>query len=91
MSSVFADPNPSGHPQMDLGTLTFWKTGAVDRRALISVVGWNSLASEYPFYPSASAVKNLLPMQELQETWVWSLGQEDSLEEGMITRSYVLA
>ena len=91
MSSVFADPNPSGHPQMDLGTLTFWKTGAVDRRALISVVGWDSLASEYPFYPSASAVKNLLPMQELQETWVWSLGQEDSLEEGMITRSYVLA
>ena len=27
---------------MDLRTLTFWKTGAVDRRALISVVGWES-------------------------------------------------
>ena len=26
-------------------------------------------------------------MQELQETWVWSLGQEDSLEDGMATHS----
>ena len=33
---------PSGNPRMDLGTLTFWKTGAIDRRALISVVGWQS-------------------------------------------------
>ena len=28
-------------------------------------------------------VKNLPSMQEPQETWVWSLGQEDPLEEGM--------
>ena len=30
-------------------------------------------------------------MQEAQETWVWSLGQEDSLEEGMETHSRILA
>ena len=33
-------------------------------------------------------VKNL-PM--MQETWVWSLGQEDPLEKGMATHSCILA
>ena len=33
-------------------------------------------------------VKNLAAMQEI---WVWSLGQEDSLEEGMATHSNILA
>ena len=36
-------------------------------------------------------VKNLPAMQETQETWVQSLGQEDSLEKGMATLSSVLA
>ena len=36
-------------------------------------------------------VKNSLPMQETQETWVWSLGQEDPLEEDMATHSSILA
>ena len=30
-------------------------------------------------------------MQEIQETWVQSLGQEDSLEEEMATHSNILA
>ena len=30
-------------------------------------------------------------MQEIQETWVRSLGQEDPLEEGMTTHSSILA
>ena len=30
-------------------------------------------------------------MQELQETWVWSLDQEDPLEEEMETHSRILA
>ena len=30
-------------------------------------------------------------MQEMQETQVWSLGQEDPLEEGMETLSNILA
>ena len=38
--------------------------------------------------PGSSAVKNLPPMQETQ---VRSLGQEDSLEEGMATHSSILA
>ena len=30
-------------------------------------------------------------MQEMQETWVWSLGGEDPLEEEMATHSSILA
>ena len=36
----------------------------------------------------AQMVKNLPAMQE---TWVWSLGQEDPLEKGMVTHSSILA
>ena len=36
-------------------------------------------------------VKSLLPMQETQEMWVQSPGQEDPLEEEMATHSSTLA
>ena len=36
-------------------------------------------------------VKILPTMHETQETWVQSLGQEDSLEEGMAAHSRILA
>ena len=36
-------------------------------------------------FPGGSMVKNLPVMQEPQETQVWLLGQEESLEEGMAT------
>ena len=36
-------------------------------------------------------VKNLPVMQEVQETWVRSLGGEDPLEEEMATHSSILA
>ena len=39
----------------------------------------------------AQWVKNLPEMQEMQETWVLSLGQEDPLEKGMATHSNILA
>ena len=39
-------------------------------------------------FPSGSAVKKLPAMQE---TWVQSLGQEDSLEKEMATHSNILA
>ena len=39
-------------------------------------------------FPDGSAVKNL---PAVQETWVQSLGQEDSLEEGVATYSSILA
>ena len=39
----------------------------------------------------AQRVKNLPAMQETQETWVQSLGQEDTLEKGMAAHSSILA
>ena len=42
-------------------------------------------------FPSGLGVKNTPTMQEMQETWVRSLGQEDPLEEGMATHSSILA
>ena len=42
-------------------------------------------------FPSGSAVKNMPAMQELQETQVRSLGQEDPLEKGVATHSNILA
>ena len=38
-----------------------------------------------------SVVKNPPAMQEPQESWVRSLGQEDPLEEGMTIHSSILA
>ena len=40
---------------------------------------------------AALVVKNRLPGQETQETWVPSLGQEDPPEEEMATHSSTLA
>ena len=47
---------------------------------------WDPWAS-----PVAQQVKNLPAMQETQETWVRSMGQEDPLEKGMTTHSSVFA
>ena len=39
-------------------------------------------------FPGSQMVKNLPAMQK---TWVWSLGQEDTLEKGMATHCSILA
>ena len=45
----------------------------------------------YKCFPGGSAVKNLLVMQEMQETRVLPLVWEDPLEKGMTTHSSILA
>ena len=42
-------------------------------------------------FPSGSVVKNLPAVQEMWETQVRSLGQDDALEEDMATHSSILA
>jgi len=42
-------------------------------------------------FRDGSAVENPHAMQEIQEMWVRSLGQENPLEEGMATYSSILA
>ena len=39
----------------------------------------------------AIVVKSHLPMQEMKETWVPSLGLEDLLEKGMAAKSSIFA
>ena len=41
--------------------------------------------------PCGSVVKNLPAIWEMQETWIWSLGQKDPLEARMATHSSILA
>ena len=42
-------------------------------------------------FPGGSVVKNLPAVQEMQETWVPSLGQEYPLKEEMATIASILA
>ena len=42
-------------------------------------------------FPGGSAVKNPPAMQEPQEMWILSLGQEDPLEEALASHSSILA
>ena len=42
-------------------------------------------------FPADSVVRFYLPMPKIQEMQVWSLGQEDSLEEERATHSSILA
>ena len=47
--------------------------------------------TKWYLFPGGAAVKNPPTMQEMQETWVPSLGQEDLLEKEMATHSNILA
>ena len=49
---------------------------------------------EHRFYcwiSSEPILRIRLPMQETQETWIWSLGREDPLEKERVTHSRILA
>ena len=42
---------------------------------------WNGVAIMVnKSFPGGTVIKNLLPVQKMQETQIWSLGQEDPLE-----------
>ena len=42
-------------------------------------------------FPSGPAVKNPPAVQETQEMWLWFLGWDDPLGEGMETHTSILA
>ena len=42
-------------------------------------------------FPGSLVVRHHLPVQEMQETWVQPLGQEDLLEKETATHSSILA
>ena len=57
---------------------------------LLGIVLWENIRC-LPSFPGGSGVKNLPAVQEMQETQVRSLGQEDPMEKGVATHSSVLA
>ena len=63
----------------------------------MSVTQPHSLISAFPTtalllgLPGGAVIKNPSAMLEMQETWVRSLGQEDPLEEEMVTQLSILA
>ena len=53
---------------------------------------WYFKLSHFRGFSDGAVIKNLPAIQETQETWVWSLGWEDTLEKGMAaTHSSILA
>ena len=51
-------------------------------------MGRNNARKQEMGFRAGSVVKNLPAVQEM---WVWSMGQEDPLEEEMATHSSILA
>ena len=51
----------------------------------------NKVCSLTTGFPGGTVVKNLFAVQEMQETWVQTLGWEDPLEKKMATHSSILA
>ena len=55
-------------------------------------INWKKgITNEKLSFPGGAVLRIHLPMQETQETWVQSLGQEDSLKEEMATHPSILA
>ena len=50
-----------------------------------------TLSQEYGSEEASLVVQTVKNTPAMQETWVWSLGQEDPLEKGMETHSRILA
>ena len=72
----------------------FWKSFSTGQMTCI-LPSHNEAISVDPChmlgFPSRSAANNPLTVQETWETWFWSLGQEDPLEEKMATHFGTLA
>ena len=61
------------------------------RANLTLACGWSSVTSHHPHSTRASPVAQMVKnLPAMQETRVWSLGQEASLENGMATHSSIL-
>ena len=50
-----------------------------------------SLAPRMPLKGASLVAQKVKNPPAMRETWVWSLGREDPMEEGMVTHSSILA
>ena len=71
-----------------IGTILFYNYEFGERKESLSgKVNFKGRDIFLRGFPGTSVVKNLPAMQELQQLWGRSLGQEDLLEEGMATHT----
>ena len=56
-----------------------------------ATVKWNALSHLYPDFLGGASGKEPTCQCRRHETWVWSLGREDALEESMATHCSILA
>ena len=69
-----------------------WATREAYRMNLIRVCkGITWLSPRYNTTKASLVAQMVKNLPSMQETWVWSLGWEDPLEEGMATHSIILA
>ena len=82
---------------LGLGSIPAWRTKIPQACSVakiiitIIIIIISSSRHKKTGFPSGSNVKKPPAMQEPQETWVWSLGQKDPLEEHMTNHSSILA
>ena len=85
----------ASHPCCLLVFSPFWEGSSLSR--LIPLLGSACCASPFLLSPLSCILRASLLAQTvtnlpaMQDTWVWSLGWEDPLEEGMETHSSILA
>ena len=69
-----------------------WATREAYRMNLIRICkGITWLSPRYNTTKASLVAQMVKNLPSMQETWVWSLGWEDPLEEGMATHSIILA
>ena len=88
ISAIWDQHSELSHPEPPRGALLVRvrQLQCEDLMTVTSCVYWQGRTSQV-----AQWKITLLPLQEMQETWVWSLGWEDPLEEEMATHSRILA
>ena len=66
-----------------------WRIPWMEKAGELQSTGSQRVRHDFTF--TFSGKKICLPMKEVQETWVQSLGREDPLEEGMSTHCSIRA
>ena len=82
---------PGWRPKITRWWLSHFYFFLINEKILWSLYIFNCLTSISLWIKFPQWLRIWMPMQETQETWIWSLGQEDPLEEEMATHSSVLA
>ena len=88
ISSMAIQSSFNSHPTILLHCKTiFFYNANLNRSLLKSFQGLNTSKNRYLWSWASLMVKSVKNPPAMRETWVWSLGWEDPLEEGMATHS----